>query len=118
MAIDYDQEACWPALPLDAWKDTYSTLHMWTQMVGKVRLALTPLVNHYWNVPLYVDARGLTTSSIPYGDRAFELRFDFLDHALKLQTSDGIHRSLALEPRSVADFHAAFLRMLASADID
>ncbi len=66
-----DQPGCWPTLPLDSWKDTYATLQMWTQMVGKVRLRLTPLLNHWWNVPLYVTARGLTTSRIPYGQRAF-----------------------------------------------
>jgi hypothetical protein len=73
-----DLPECWPALPLEAWKDTYATLHMWTQIVGKVRLALTPLVNHWWNVPLYVGARGLTTSAIPYAGLVFEVRFDFL----------------------------------------
>ena len=72
-----DEARCWPALPFDSWKDTCETLHMWTQVVGKVRLALTPLVNHWWNVPLYVTARGLTTSRIPYGARAFELRSIF-----------------------------------------
>src|SRR5947207_3121390 len=82
-----DQPDCWPALPLSSWKDTYATLHMWTQIVGKVRLALTPMVNHWWNVPLYVSARGLTTSSIPYRERAFELYFDFVAHQLVLQTS-------------------------------
>ena len=71
-----DQPECWPALPLDSWKETYTTLHMWTQIVGKVRLRLTPLVNHWWNVPLYVTARGLTTTRIPYGKRAFEVWFD------------------------------------------
>ena len=77
-----DSSACWPALPLDAWRDTRDTLHMWTQIVGKIRLALTPLVNHWWNVPLYVTARGLTTSPIPYGDRVFEIEFDFIEHQL------------------------------------
>src|SRR5579859_6560127 len=68
-----DSPECWSSLPLEAWKETYATLHMWTQIVGKVRLALTPLINHWWNVPLYVNARGLTTSAIPYDERAFEL---------------------------------------------
>ena len=79
-----DRPECWPILTLDSWRDTYATLHMWTQMVGKVRLALTPLVNHWWNVPLYVSALGLTTSRIPYGQRAFEIWFDFLKHQLVL----------------------------------
>jgi len=113
-----DQPECWPSLPLDSWKDTCATLHMWTQMVGKVRLRLTPLVNHWWNVPLYVSARGLTTSRIPYGQRAFELRFDFLRHQLVLETNDAIVKTIALEPRSVADFYHEFMQMLRSAGID
>jgi len=116
--LDADLPECWPALPLDSWKDTYATLHMWTQIVGKVRLRLTPLVNHWWNVPLYVSARGLTTSRIPYGERAFELRFDFLSHQLVLETSDGIRKTLPLAPRSVAEFYAEFMTMLRSAGID
>jgi hypothetical protein len=113
-----DQPECWPSLPLDSWKDTYATLHMWTQIVGKVRLALTPLVNHWWNVPLYVSARGLTTSRIPYGERAFELWFDFIKHQLVLETSDGIVKTVPLAPRSVADFYREFMMMLHSAEID
>jgi hypothetical protein len=113
-----DQPQCWPALPLDSWKDTYATLHMWTQIVGKVRLRLTPLVNHWWNVPLYVAARGLTTFRIPYGDRSFELWFDFLQHRLVLETSDGIVKTLPLAPRSVADFYKEFMAMLHSAGIE
>jgi hypothetical protein len=91
---------------------------MWSQIVGKVRLRLTPLVNHWWNVPLYVSARGLTTSRIPYGDRAFELYFDFLQHRLVLETTDGIVKFLPLVPRSVADFYQQFTAMLHSANID
>jgi Family of unknown function (DUF5996) len=113
-----DQPQCWPVLPFAAWKDTCATLHMWTQMVGKVRLRLTPLVNHYWNVPLYVSARGLTTSQIPYGERAFEIWFDFIQHRLVLETSDGIVKTIPLSPRSVADFYADFIAMLRSAGID
>jgi hypothetical protein len=113
-----DQPECWPALPLESWKDTYATLHMWTQIVGKVRLRLTPLVNHWWNVPLYVSARGLPTSRIPYGARAFELWFDFIQHRLVLETSDGIVKTLPLEPRSVADFYREFMEMLRSAGIE
>jgi hypothetical protein len=113
-----DQPECWPALLLDSWKDTYATLHMWTQMVGKVRLRLTPLMNHWWNVPLYVTARGLTTSRIPYEQRAFELWFDFIRHQLVLETSDGILKTVQLAPRSVADFYEEFMGMLRSAGIE
>ena len=87
----------WPELPLAAWQDTYATLHMWTQIVGKVRLALTPLINHWWEVPLYVNARGLTTSSIPYDGRIFEVQFDFIEHRLIIQTSWGPSKTLALK---------------------
>jgi hypothetical protein len=113
-----DKPECWPMLPLDSWEDTRATLHMWTQIVGKVRLHLTPLVNHWWNVPLYVSARGLTTSRIPYGERAFELWFDFILHQLVLETSDGIVKTIDLAPRSVADFYQEFMGMLRSAGID
>jgi hypothetical protein len=113
-----DQPECWPALPLESWKDTYATLHMWTQMVGKVRLRLTPLVNHWWNVPLYVTARGLSTSRISYGQRAFELWFDFVGHRLVLETSDGMSKSLALKPQSVAEFYQELMEMLRSAGIE
>jgi hypothetical protein len=113
-----DRPVCWPALPLDSWKDTCATLHMWTQIVGKIRMRLTPLINHWWNVPLYVTARGLTTSRIPYGERAFEILFDFIKHQLVLETSDGIVKTLALEPRPVADFYSDCMAMLRSAGID
>ena len=95
----------WPALPLEEWEDTRATLHMWTQIVGKVRLAQTPLVNHWWNVPLYVSARGLTTTAMPYGSTFFEMEFDFLDHTLNIKCSDGAMRTLKLEPKSVAAFY-------------
>src|SRR6204780_382461 len=113
-----DRPECWPILTLDSWGDTYATLHMWTQMVGKVRLALTPLVNHWWNVPLYVSALGLTTSRIPYGQRAFEIWFDFLKHQLGLETSDGLLKTIPLAPRSVAEFYKDFLGMLGSAGLE
>jgi hypothetical protein len=113
-----DQPECWPTLPSESWKDTCATLHMWTQIVGKVRLSLTPLVNHWWNVPLYVTARGLTTSHICYGERTFELRFDFIRHELVLETSEGMRETLPLIPRSVADFYAQFMKMLLSAGIE
>ena len=113
-----DRPECWPDLPLESWKDTYATLHMWTQIVGKVRLRLTPLVNHWWNVPLYVTARGLTTSRIPYGQLAFELRFDFIRHELVLETCEGISKTLPLAPRSIADFYRELMSMLGSAGIE
>jgi hypothetical protein len=118
MTLAADRPECWPALPLEAWKDTYATVHMWTQIVGKVRMRLTPLVNHWWNVALYVTARGLTTSRIPYGERAFELYFDFIAHQLVLETTDGMRKTLALAPRSVADFYQEFMAMLQSAGIE
>ncbi|MGC2694953.1 MAG: DUF5996 family protein [Candidatus Angelobacter sp.] len=113
-----DSSACWPELPLDAWRDTRDTLHMWTQIVGKVRLALTPKTNHWWNVALNISARGLTTSVIPYGDRVFEIEFDFLEHQLHIKTCDPATRTLSLAPRSVADFYAEFMSALRSLNID
>src|SRR5262249_32545130 len=110
-----DLPQCWPALPLASWKDTCATLHMWTQIVGKIRLALTPRLNHWWNVPFYVTPRGLTTSQMPYGDRSLELRFDFLAHQLVLQGSDGVQKSLPLAARSVADFDRECRALLADA---
>jgi Family of unknown function (DUF5996) len=107
----------WPELPLDAWKDTYATLHMWTQIVGKVRLALSPLVNHWWEVPLYVNAIGLTTSPIPCGAGIFEVQFDFIHHQLLIQTSQGTEKNLPLAPRSVADFYQEFMAALKSLNI-
>jgi hypothetical protein len=104
----------WPALPLEEWKDTYSTLHMWTQIVGKIRLALTPLVNHWWNVPLYVAPRGLSTSAIPYYDRLFQITFDFISHLLLIETTDGSTKTIALRPRSVAEFYQEMMAALKS----
>ena len=108
------KELAWPPLPLAEWEPTRATLHMWTQIVGKVRLALAPLVNHWWSVVLYVNSRGLTTSAIPYGERAFEIQFDFLKHILEIKVTDGSLRTLALVPRSVADFYHEFMDALAS----
>ena len=108
----------WPVLPLEEWKDTYATLHMWSQIVGKVRLALSPMVNHWWQVPFYVTPRGLTTSAIPYGNRSFEILFDFIDHRLAIQDSDGRIETLALAPRSVADFYLEVTALLRALKID
>jgi hypothetical protein len=113
-----DSPECWPALPLESWEPTRFTLHMWTQIVGKVRLALTPMVNHWWNVPLYVSPRGLTTSSMPYRDLVIEIEFDFISHQLVLRKSDGNSASIALAPKSVADFYNEFFAMLRSNGID
>ena len=107
----------WPSLPLGEWQDTYATLHMWTQIVGKVRLAQTPWMNHSWHVTLYVTSRGLTTSPIPFGTRTFQVDFDFVDHRLVIQTSAGTGRSIALEPRSVASFYEAVMRALRELDL-
>jgi hypothetical protein len=103
----------WPDLTLSEWEDTRDTLHLWTQVVGKVRLSLEPMRNHWWQVALYVSARGLTTSLMPTDDgRGLEIEFDFVDHVLRLQTTDGSERTLALEPRSVADFYRATMAAL------
>jgi hypothetical protein len=111
-------KAEWPELPYTAWKDTYATLHLWTQIAGKIRLARTPWLNHSWHVVLYVSARGLTTSPIPFGDRSFQLDFDFLDHVLRASVSDGGQKEIALFPRSVADFYADLMRSLAELGIE
>lgn len=109
--------AAWPSLPLEAWSDTCATLHMWMQIVGKVRLAQSPWVNHSWHVTLYVTARGLTTSPIPHGDRAFEIDFDFVRHRLRVRSSDGGRAGLPLEPQTVATFYARLLEQLATLDL-
>jgi hypothetical protein len=117
-AMEPDDPRCWPALPLAQWADTCATLHRWSQIVGKVKLGLTPLVNHWWNVPLFVDARGLTTGAIPYRGRTLSLRFDFVDHALVLENDAGVVHRLPLRPQSVAAFYAEFMATLARAGID
>jgi hypothetical protein len=101
----------WPDIPFHAWKDTCATLHLWVQIVGKYRLARTPWVNHSWHATLYVTPRGLTTSAIPAGDRSVEFEFDFVERKLTGSVSDGLRQSLALEPMTVADFHARFLAL-------
>lgn len=107
----------WPTLPLDAWSETYATLHMWTQIVGKVRLAQSPWMNHSWHVTLYVTARGLTTSPVPYGSRTFQIDFDFVDHQLTVQSSDGRIGCIALEPQSVAAFYAHLMEEMRKLDL-
>ncbi len=107
----------WPALPFAQWENTCDTVHMWTQIVGKTRLSLTPLENHWWNVPLYVTPRGLTTSAIPCGAQTFSIDFDFVGHRLLIHTSSGEERSMGLYPRSVADFFREYMALLASLEI-
>jgi hypothetical protein len=104
----------WPALPLAEWKDTYHTLHMWTQIVGKIKLALTPLVNHWWNISLYVTPRGLTTSAMSFNDRLFQIDFDFIDHLLLIETTDSSTKKIALRQRSVAEFYQETMAALRS----
>src|SRR5213595_3513509 len=111
-------ETMWPRLTLDECAPTQSTLHRWTQMVGKTRLALAPMKNHWWQVVLYVTDRGLTTSPIPYSGRTFDVSFDFIDHQLVVLTSDGDERAMKLMPRSVADFYSEYTSMLRSLDIE
>jgi hypothetical protein len=113
-----NQSQRWPALPLADWKDTYATLHMWTQIVGKVRLALCPNLNHWWGTALYVTSRGLTTSAIPYEKGIFEVRFDFIGHALEIQTSLGETRAFRLVARTVAAFYEDFMGALHSLGIN
>ena len=107
----------WPALPLAEWEATRATLHMWMQMVGKVKVALCPLVNHWWGVTLHVNSRGLTTQAIPYGDRDLEMQFDFLKHVLEFHCSDGQRREMKLEVRPVSDFYREFMDTLAAMGI-
>src|ERR1700730_17606681 len=109
--------APWPELPTAEWRDTYETLHLWTQIIGKIRLARAPWLNHSWHVALYVTARGLTTSPIPDGIRTFQLDFDFIDHTLRLSTNDGAKRQLALAGQSVASFYEAVMADLAELGI-
>jgi hypothetical protein len=102
----------WPALPYAKWKDTLATLHMWTQIMGKIRMTLSPPVNHWWHVPLYVCARGLTTTSVPHGVRSFEMELDFIDHQLVIRTCEGAVRTVQMRPRTVADFYAEVMGVL------
>ncbi len=108
----------WPELPYQAWKDTCATLQLWMQIAGKIRLVQTPWLNHSWHVVLFVTPRGLTTSAMPYGDRSFQLDFDFLDHVLRVSTSDGGKQGVGLYPRTVADFYTNLMRSLSELGID
>ena len=108
----------WPALRVADWADTRDTLHMWTQIVGKIRMASEPMINHWWQVPLYVSARGLTTSSMPYAQGAFDMEFDFVEHRLDLRASTGGQRSVPLASRPVADFYAETMAALRELGVD
>ena len=108
----------WPELPLEAWSNTCATLHRWTQIVGKIRMVQTPWINHSWHVTLYVTARGLTTSPIPYGTRTFQIDFDFVDHRLVIETGEGLVRAIALRPRAVADVYAEIFAALRELGLD
>jgi hypothetical protein len=116
--IEKNREHDWPSLPYEEWKDTCATLHMWTQIVGKIRLVQTPLINHWWNVTLYLTSSGLTTGPIPYSARSFEIDFDFLSHNLSVRTCDGEIRNMALRPQSVADFYHELMANLRSLGFD
>lgn len=115
---DGASQATWPRLRVADWTETRDTLHMWAQIVGKIRLAHAPLVNHWWQVTFYVSPCGLTTSAIPYRSGVFDIEFDFLDHQLRIRGSDGAHRSVALEPRPVADFYRETMRALSELGIE
>ena len=103
----------WPELPTASWRETYATLHLMTQIVGKIRLVRSPWLNHSWHVALYVTPRGLTTSPIPADTRTFQIEFDFVDHVLRISSSDGAQRQFALAGQSVASFHATIMAELA-----
>src|ERR1700746_1269448 len=105
-----EREIFWPPLPFAEWAETAATPHMWTQIVGKIRLTLTPWTNHSWHVTLYMTSRGLTTSPIPHGNNIFEIRFDFIDHELRIMKSDGAIRILRLAPQSVAKFYEEVMK--------
>ena len=118
MSDQQSREQAWPALPLEAWADSYATLHMWAQIVGKIRLRESAPINHGWHSTFYLTARGLTTSPIPHGLRTFQIDFDFIDHALVVETSDGTRARVALEPQTVAAFYGRVMGALRGLDID
>jgi hypothetical protein len=117
MASTRSDSETWPSLPLGAWSDTCATLHMWTQIVGKIRLAQSPWVNHSWHVTLYVTARGLTTGPIPYRTRVFQIDFDFIGHELTVRSSDGGIAAFLLQPQSVAMFYKRLMNEMAKLDL-
>ena len=118
MPLTEIREELWPGLPLGAWQDTHDTLWLWFQIVGKIKLRLEPMVNHWWQVPFYVSARGLTTLPIPYAEQVFQMDFDLIDHVMNIMTEDGEKRSIRLRPRSVADFYHETMYALRSLGIE
>ena len=118
MGLEMRNPEAWPPLPLPTWKETYETLHMWTQIVGKIRLKLTPHLNHWWEAPFYLTSRGLTTTPIPFGDPTFDATFDFIDHVLTFETAEGRTETVGLRPRSVADFYRDVMDTLRRLAID
>ena len=118
MPEEKPKEVLWPQLPLEAWQDTCSTLHLWSQIIGKIRLAFAPLVNHWWQVPFYITSRGWTTSPIPNKENIFQIDFDFIDHQIQITTDRGDFRSLELKPRSVSDFYKETMEILHSLGIE
>ena len=108
----------WPDLPFEAWRDTCETLILWTQIVGKVRIACTPLINHWWNATFDVTSRGLLAAAMPYRERTFDMVFDFAGHQLRIEASDGRAAAIALEPMTVADFYTRFMQTLRRLDVD
>jgi Family of unknown function (DUF5996) len=117
MPSTHDREEAWPSLPLEEWNATRETLHLWTQIVGKVRMTQSPWVNHSWHVTLYVTSTGLTTSPIPYGVRTFQIDFDFIHHQLVILASDGRRAGFSLEPQTVAAFYRRLMDQLGSLDL-
>lgn len=111
-SVQAENREAWPPLPIQAWEDTCHTLHMWTQIVGKIKLALAPHINHWWQIPLYVSSRGLTTSALPYDTQTLTLLFNFVDHLLEIRTSSGVEENVRLAPRSVADFYEEVMAKL------
>lgn len=111
------KEQLWPHLPLEAWQDTCSTLHMWTQIIGKIRLHLAPMINHWWQVAFYITARGFTTSPMPFNSMYCQIDFDFIDHEMHIITDNGNSRSIELKPRTVADFYITTIEALSSLGI-
>ncbi|MGW5071672.1 DUF5996 family protein [Rhodococcus sp. NPDC004095] len=118
MTDRHPSEPAWPSLRVEDWTATRDTLHMWTQIVGKIRLALSPMINHWWQVTLYVSARGLSTGAIPYGTRVLDIEFDFVDHLLRMRTSDGGLAEVALEPKSVSEFYFQTIRALSGMGVE
>lgn len=113
-----DREKIWPDLPFQAWQDTCATLHRWTQIIGKIRMKMAPMANHWWNVTFYVTSRGLTTTPVPYGPHIFQMDFDFLAHEMRITTDTGAVRSIALKSRTVADFYEETMSSLKSLGIN